>query len=138
MVRSEKLEETAMRRASMMALGLALAVTATTPARAAVVSTAALTVEFNDKAACILVNVGRKPVRVRSLELIGFFGDTFAEAGEFDLAPRRTRSVFVAGREHGFGNDPMFCQVEIAGSPKQVRLTVCTGEDGGRCGTLTD
>jgi hypothetical protein len=121
----------------MMALGLALTVAAT-PARAAVVSTAALPVEFQDKAACILVNVGRKPVRVRSIEIIGVFGDTFAAAGEFDLAPRRTRSIFVAGRQHGFGNDPMFCQAEVAGGAKQVRLTVCAGEDGGRCGTLTD
>lgn len=117
---------------------LALTLATASPAGAATVSTAGLQVEFFDRAACTLVNVGRQPVKVRALELIGSLGDTFASIEDIELAPRRSLQVFVRGREHGSGNDPMFCQAEVGGSAKQVRLTICTGTDIGPCNTLTD
>ncbi|MEW6270506.1 MAG: hypothetical protein AB1689_14540 [Thermodesulfobacteriota bacterium] len=126
-----------MAKASVTALALAVILAAGT-ARAAVVSTAGLLVEFQNKAGCILVNVGSKPVRVDSIEMIGVFGQVFASAPGFDLGPRRSRVIFVPGREHGSGNDPMFCQAKVAGTAKHVRLTICTDDQIGPCRTVTD
>jgi hypothetical protein len=119
-------------------LGLALILAGPSAACAATVSTAGIPVEFVDAAKCTLVNVGRQPVQVRSLELIGFFGDAFASFRGVELAPRRTLQVFARGREHGVGNDPMFCQAEVGGSARQVRLSICTGPDLGPCRAVTD
>lgn len=127
-----------MAKSIVMATGLTLALAAPSVPLAATVSTAAIPVEFVDKAACTLVNVGRQPVLVRSLELIGVFGDVFAAKEGITVAPRRTLQVFARGREHGFGNDPMFCQADVGGNAKQVRLTICTGPDLGRCDTVMD
>lgn len=127
-----------MTKSSTMAAALALTLFLPITAGAATVSTAALEVQFLDRAACTLVNVGQRPVRVRSLELIGFLGETFASLEGIELAPRRTLQVFVRGREHGVANDPMFCQAGVDGSARQVRLTICTGAEFGRCEAVTD
>lgn len=107
-------------------------------AGAATVSTAAVPVEFFDQVSCTLVNVGRQPLVVRNFELIGFFGDVFASRAGIELAPRRTLRIFARGREHGSGNDPMFCQAEVSGSARQARLTICTGPDLGRCEIVSE
>lgn len=120
-----------------LTLALALSLTPVRATHAATVSTAAVIVEFLDGAACTLVNVGRAPVLVRSLEMIGFFGDTFAAKKNITLAPRRTLQVFVRGGEHGSGNDPMFCQADVGGLARATRLTICTGSKR-LCETITD
>jgi hypothetical protein len=107
-------------------------------ADAAALSTAAVTVEFNDRAECVIVNTSQRPIVVRSLELIGFLGDVFADATNVELAPRRTLKIFARSREHGSGNDPMFCQAQIGGPARSARLTICTGPEFERCTTVLD
>ena len=116
----------------LLGTALLLAVLTRT-AHAATVSTAAVTVQFNDRAECVIVNPGPRPVLVRSLELIGFFGDVFADGANVELGPRRTLRVFARGKQHGAGSDPMFCQADVAGPARSVRLTICTGPEFESC-----
>jgi hypothetical protein len=107
-------------------------------AHGATLSTAAMKVEVNDRAQCVIVNVGKKTILIKSLELIGFRGQAFAEIENTELDPRRTLSISVGPNQHGVGDDPMFCQAEIGGPAKSARLTICTSPSFGPCSMVLE
>jgi len=121
----------------LLGSALLLAILAGT-SHATTLSTAAVAVEFFDRAECVILNAGQRPIQVRSLELIGNFGDVFANTKNVELAPRRTLRIFGRSGEHGSGNDPMFCQADIGGPARHARLTICAGPSGGRCAVVLE